>query len=108
MCLRTECVAIPAAVVAVGPPGGNFKPRAEHGAMWIEVGAVTVGRLGEFVASGGYADDRFWQGTEGRLGPDAFLRASSYQEERQAETAAGLTWQEAHALVTWAGGRMPT
>jgi formylglycine-generating enzyme required for sulfatase activity len=130
-------LSVPARHWTLGTPaaGGGFVPEAERGTeavavpeFEIDAQPVSWARFAEFVADGGYDDDRFWsepgrrwRAASGRRAP-AFVEqlaggvvlqrghgARARLEKAPAQQAAApVTRHEAEAWCRWAGRRLPT
>jgi iron(II)-dependent oxidoreductase len=101
----------------------NERPahRLELGTFWIDRNPVTNGQFGEFVASGGYRQRKWWSepGWEWKVsnGIESPLYWSGDGLERDFETkrpidpelpVAHVSWYEADAYARWLGKRLPT
>ena len=93
--------------------------------FWIDTVPVTCGQYAEFVAAGGYDDERWWTG-EGWVwrvdaelehpefwrpeggGSWSVLRFGRRIDLRPEEPVQHVCWFEADAYARWAGRRLPT
>lgn len=129
---RPDPVDIPGGMMVMGAPEGRGALDCERPAHSVEVAPfrldrhpVTIGRHLDFIADGGYDDDRLWSaaGRRWRRGsgaraplhwhPDgaagwtrtAFGRTASVDP---GEILCHISFFEAEAHARWAGGRLPT
>jgi len=92
--------------------------------FFIDTAPVTSGEYAEFIADGGYDDQRWWTGPGWRHRQQAQLRAPLYWERDGGqwlrrrfgtvlpvvpnEPVLHVSWYEADAYARWAGRRLPT
>ena len=89
--------------------------------FWIDTAPVTNGRFDEFIADGGYDDERLWHpdGWEWRQSEQAaaplfwhddgsVLRFGARELREPNEPVQHVCWFEADAYARWAGMRLPT
>jgi len=113
-------VLVPAGPFRMGRPDDDLFAEPEErpartvtlGAFAIDVHPVTNRRFREFVAAGGYAEERWWS-AEGW----AWLQRTAVRAPRSFgdpalsagdQPVAGVSWHEAEAFCRFAGRRLPT
>jgi formylglycine-generating enzyme required for sulfatase activity len=113
-------VKIPAGTFLMGAQTRNKKDRNYDPVIWDEESPVhevrlrrfrigrfpvTVQEFGVFIAAGGYAARKHWV-----EGFDNFQEPENWAEQKQYPNrpVVGVSWYEASAYCSWAGGRLPT
>ncbi len=94
--------------------GRNYDPEAEDDESVHEVTLrgfrigrfpVTVQEFGAFIAGGGYSAPKYWAEEHGKFEePEDWERQKQYPNR----PVVGVSWFEAAAYCSWAGGRLPT
>ncbi len=98
--------------------------RVDLPAFWIDAGPVTNGQYLEFIAAGGYDDERWWGEAGWAWRHEADLHAPLFWRQDGAEWVRArfghldavdprepvqhVCWHEADAYARWAGKRLPT
>jgi gamma-glutamyl hercynylcysteine S-oxide synthase len=121
-------VEIPAGVATLGTPAEEFgwdNERPQHqvhvDGFSIDVYNVTNAEFLEFVAAGGYLDERWWRADDLEWARDAkhppfweqegsqwFWRAMFERVPLPLSWPVYVTWAEANAFARWRGRRLPT